>query len=351
MARAVAIGLWLIRYIEEAPHMRASRITAEVIRCGFTESVHDIIACVRDAEGKVVLAAGDISRPAMPRSSLKPLQALAPQAAGVVDAFGLTQREAAIFCGSHHGESFHVEAVESILRKIGLDGSALQCGSHWPCEAASNELRSRGEEPRAAHNNCSGKHAGMLAYCVRMGLDTHTYLDQQHPLQRQNVKNLAEMADVPPEAIAVGIDGCAAPTFGLPIEGMALAFARLGAPDAAPEGLAGACRDIVAAMAAHPEMVAGTNGSCTRIMAATKGAVIVKSGAEAFSAMSIPGHRLGLALKVVDGGFRASVPAALACLCSLGIICRADLGELEDLFEPPIHNCRGDVVGRIAVTL
>jgi len=159
------------------------------------------------------------------------------------------------------------------------------------------------------------------------------------------------MADVPPEAVAVGIDGCAAPTFGLPIDGMALAFARLGAPETAPERLSGACRNVVAAMAAFPEMVAGTHGSCTRIMAATKGAVIVKSGAEAFSAMSIPGHRLGLALKVVDGGFRASVPAALACLDSLGIIRRGDLGELEDLFEPPIHNCRGDLVGRITVTM
>jgi len=323
----------------------------DVVRSGFAESVHTAAACVRRADGEVLLAVGDAGRFAFPRSSLKPLQALAAVTAGVADAFSLEQREVAVFCGSHSGESFHVEAVESVLRKIGLDGSALKCGTHWPCATASDELRARGEQPRAAHNNCSGKHAGMLAACVRKDLPIEDYLDPEHPHQLEIRRTLASMTDTPFESVVVGIDGCAAPTLGVPIEAMALAFARLGDSAHAPTELAPACRVVADAMAAHPEMVAGTDRNCTRLMQATKGKLLVKSGAEAFFAAAIPAEGIGIAVKVLDGGARASVPVALACLAKLGLMRRGEHEELDDLWVPSLKNCRGDVVGEIRATL
>ena len=324
---------------------------AEIVRSGFVESVHSAVACIRLADGRHVLTAGDAERFTFPRSSLKPLQALAPVSAGVVEAFELTPAETAIFCGSHRGESFHVDAVRSILGKIGLDESALQCGAHWPCEAASEELRSRGEKPTALHNNCSGKHAGMLAYCVKAGLPVTSYLDPAQANQQLNIDNIAAMSSTCRDDILVGIDGCAAPTFGLPVDGMALAFARLGAAEYAPDRLRAACQMITAAMTAHPEMIAGTGQSCTRLIAATEGALVIKDGAEAFFAAAIPDEDMGIAVKVLDGGHRAVVPIALRCLETIGVVSPDNPLEVGDLWSPALTNCRGDIVGQIRARL
>ena len=202
-----------------------------------------------------------------------------------------------------------------MLQRIGLDESALQCGSHWPFDRKSaNALVLRGEKPRAIHNNCSGKHAAMLALAIYRGYPLDDYYAADHPVQREIIAALSRLADVPAEQIVVGIDGCGVPVFGLPLRSAALAFARLVDPAGLPPAWAGACQRIVSAMQAHPDMVAGAGRICTALMKSAPGRLIAKSGAEGYYALGIlPGQiagierGLGIVVKIADGNFDTGV--------------------------------------------
>lgn len=288
-------------------------LLVEVTRGDAVESRHTGAAVVADADGRVLFTAGDAEMPVFPRSAIKPLQALPLIESGAADAFGLDDVELALACASHSGELAHVTPVGSWLGRMGLDASALGCGVHWPSnDNAARALARAGAEPSTLHNNCSGKHTGMLCACLHRGDDLATYLEFDHSAQRSWISVLGDFASLDPLRLPRGIDGCSMPTLAVPTTSLARAFARFAMPRGFAEGRQLAVRRIQRAMAAAPFFVAGTDRFCTLAMEATEGALLVKTGAEGLFIGAIPAAGLGFALKISDGATRASQVAMVA---------------------------------------
>lgn len=322
-----------------------------VRRGGVVESVHHGAVVIADASGRVDLAHGDPETVTFLRSAAKPIQALPLLQSGAVQRFGLTDGEVAVMIGSHGGEPFHVAAVQSILKKIGLGEEALQCGAHPPFHKPSAKaLREAGLPPSAIHNNCSGKHAGMLALAVHLRAPIATYLDPQHPVQTHILEVLAEVSGRPASAIPLAVDGCSAPTFALPLASAAVLYARLVSPQGLRPELAEAARRAVATMRGRPEMVAGTDRICTALMREGQAGLIAKIGAEGFYGLGFErdGRGFGIALKVADGdGERARSTAAIEALRQLGLVTDEVASGLLERFVGEIRNHRGLSVGRV----
>ena len=240
-----------------------------VTRGEIIECVHygDIAVC--DAAGSLLASVGDPSRLVYWRSSAKPVQALLVVQSGAADRFCLTVKELSLCCASHCGSADHVSAARSILRKVDLEETNLQCGTHWPSD---DEERSRlikaDLQPSPVHNNCSGKHAGMLASAVAMEADPATYLELDHPVQQAILRNMSVLCAMSTEDIAISADGCSAPVHGVPLAAMAAAFARLCAPDDMPPGIQSAAPRLIAAMASEPVMVSGEGSFNSELLAA-----------------------------------------------------------------------------------
>jgi L-asparaginase II len=242
-----------------------------------------------------------------------------------------------------------------MLARLGLDESALRCGTHPPGDRAAREmLRLTGAEPAPAQHNCSGKHSGMLAVAQLRGAPLETYLHPDHPVQQHIRRALGEMAGLAPEAIGVAVDGCSAPTFAIPLRATALAFARLMDPDGLPASRALACRRIVAAMQAHPVMVSGDGELDTAVLRALAGRLIIKGGAEGYCGIGLapgasgPGSpALGVAFKIIDGnGPRARGPVTIEILRQLGV-CPDVPPALAEFHHTPVKNYRGTVTGEV----
>ncbi|HET7322523.1 MAG TPA: asparaginase [Longimicrobiaceae bacterium] len=317
----------------------------KVYRGAVVESVHHVHAAVVDAEGRLRAAVGDPESVTFFRSAAKPFQALPLVADGALDRFGITLEELSLCCGSHSGEPRHVAAAESVLRRVGLDGESLACGPHPPFhEASRRELEEAGLEPLRLHNNCSGKHAGMIALARVHGWDVEGYHLPEHPVQQRILAELSRWTTLPAEAMALGVDGCGVMTVGLPLRYMALSYARLAA--AAREGEREPTY-VVGAMTSYPEMVAGEGRLCTELMDLARGRLFAKVGAEGVYCVGVPGAELGVALKVEDGAKRAVAPAILSVLRQLDLISEDDLGALYSHAFPELVNTRGEVVGEI----
>jgi L-asparaginase II len=283
------------------------------------------------------------------RSAVKPLQALPLVEDGVDARFGLSQAELALCCASHSGEPRHTEEAELILRKIGADEEALACGPHAPFhEPSARALRETGREPTRIHNNCSGKHAGMLALARFHGWPLAGYHLPGHPVQQRMLHEISRWTGVGAEEIATATDGCGVVTFGAPLGAFALAFARFAG--AARRGDAGPAR-IAQAMTRNPEYVAGTGRFCTELMRAAGGRLFVKTGAEGVFLVGVPGAELGIALKAEDGAQRAAEPALLAVLRALSLLADDELAALTRFAEPVIRNTRGEEVGVVRAVI
>lgn len=319
----------------------------EVTRGEATESVHFGAVAVVDLGGHLLASAGHPHCVTFTRSSLKPFQAMPFVAQGGVEAFGFTQEELAVLCASHNGEDLHLEAVTSILRKIGLSESDLQCGSHVP-----NYLSERGERVvgkadfSPKYNNCSGKHAGMLAFCRLLDVSHSDYLQPGHPIQKAIKKSTAHFTGVPESDLLVGTDGCSAPNYALPLSGLALAFARLSSRDPDPE-YGAAPAQVFGAMTAHPRMGSGLGRGDLAIMQAGCGDWVSKVGGEAVKGVGIRSRGIGIAAKVAGGGTRALVPLIVEVLRQLDILPSADGTPLETWARPEVKNHRDIVTGYI----
>jgi L-asparaginase II len=329
----------------------ANPVLVEVTRGPLVESIHRGSIAIADAEGRIVLALGDLEMPVYPRSSLKPIQALPLVESGAAEAFGLGDEEIALACASHSGEPMHTTRVAAWLGRIGCTEADLACGAHASrYEPVAEEMIRRGERPTRVHNNCSGKHTGFLTVARHWDIATHGYELHDHPVQRAVAKALAALAGVAGD-MPWGIDGCAAPNFAVPLGAQAKAFAKFAAPHKLPADRSKACRRIVHAMITHPELVSGTGRACAILMRSAKGRAAVKTGAEGFFAGMIPERGLGIALKIDDGAGRAAETVMAAILDKLGLL--GDDRAAREILRAPVLNTRGAAVGerRVAPAL
>lgn len=318
----------------------------EVTRGEHVESVHFGSVAVVDARGALVYAAGDPGFMTFTRSALKPLQALPFLRSGGPAAFGFGAREVALMCASHSGEAMHTELAASILHRAGCDEHHLQCGCHVPTfYAAQNLTPPAGETYSQLHNNCSGKHAGFLAYCVQHGLPLASYLDPAHPLQQAIREGVARFAGVDADSMPAGIDGCSAPNYALSLAQLATVYARLaqGGDDAVEGAVPG---EIFSAMTTHPELVSGTARYDAALMRTTPGDWVAKAGAEGVQTIGIRSAGLGIAVKVIDGNVRGLHAAVIALLGKLGVL-PASAPLLASWVAPELKNVRGTVVGKV----
>ncbi len=306
------------------------------------ESMHWGMFALVDEEGRVLSSRGNIWEKTFIRSAAKPIQALPLIAAGGLEYFGFTSRECAVICASHNGEPVHVEAVQGILSKIGLNPSHLQCGDHAPSHAPSaEELIRKGEAFTALHNNCSGKHAGMLAACVKKNYEVRNYLDFDHPLQLEILHFMEEFSGS--KEIFRGTDGCSAPVFFLEVIGMAKIFAQLAA------GRQELLKRSFSIMRADPYMIGGLNRFDTDLMLNSD--VVAKVGGEGIHCVGIPPKQdrpaMGLAVKIADGNFRALYPVVTSLLKNLGVLNEQQLQNLSYYVQTPLKNHRKKEIGYI----
>jgi L-asparaginase II len=308
------------------------------------ESVHEVEAVVVAPDGERLLDTGGTDQPVFARSAIKPFQALPLVLDGAADRYGLTREELALACASHSGEARHVAVARSILARAGLAEDALACGPHEPfAPAAAASLRREGREPGRIHNNCSGKHAGMLLLAQAAGWSVDGYHEPGHPVQQRVLKEVARWTGLDPDRIPNGVDGCGVVTFALPLAAMAGAFARLAAATATGEP---AGRPLQA-MAEHPFMVGGSDRLCSAIIEATDGHIVAKVGAEGVYTAALLDRGCGLALKVRDGARRAAEVALLGVLDALEALEPDERTALAEWSEPPVRNTRGETVGGI----
>jgi len=332
------------------------RPLVEYTRGGIVESVHAGALAVVDAHGRLIASYGDPGLVTFLRSSAKPFQTLPLIESGAAEAFALTRREIAITCASHHGLDMHVDTVASIQARIGAGESDLLCGTHPLTDPATiRRLILAGQPIPPNRHNCSGKHSGMLVQARHRDLPLADYVNPQHPVQQSILAAVAEVSGLPLDQVVVGVDGCSAPNFAIPLLNAALAFARLADPSRLPPRRANALRTIFYAMTAYPEMISGPGGFDTEVMRRRPGQLVSKGGAEGYQGLGIAAGALrpdspalGVAFKIADGGERAKPVVALEVLRQLGLFNEADFDALAEFDYGPrltLHNWRGLAIG------
>lgn len=324
---------------------QAGRCSVEVWRGEVIESHHRVHIAVAHAEHGLTASAGNPAHHSFVRSAIKMFQVLPFVEAGGVAQFNFTSQELALCTASHGGEPFHVAAARAILAKAKLAEGALACGAQAPMHIrTADAMKAAGQSPERIHNNCSGKHAGMLAFAVQQQWVTNGYHRASHPVQQRILATVAQWMGVDAATIEQAIDGCGLPTFAMPLDAVAEGCARFAA--AAADGQP-APSQIFNAMVAHPEFVAGTDRLDTELMRAARGRLFAKVGAEGFYCAGIPSMRTGVAIKVEDGAWRAVEPALLATLRAIDAIGAGELDLLARYAQPVILNTRNEPVGSI----
>ena len=332
-----------------------SQILANVIRGNTVESVHTGHIYIIDGEGREVTSIGDPSTVTYFRSACKAFQMIPCITSGAADAFGFDEEEIALAAASHSGEPMHVAIAERMLAKAGFTESDLRCGSHPPFSSAATETMQRaGEQPSQLHNNCSGKHAAMLAFAKHIGADVATYDAPDNRIQKRILRCVADFTELPVDGIATGIDGCCVPNFAVPVAAMAKSFINLISPINFPQASQAACQQIVTAMMKYPELIGGSERLDTKLMQAPPGRLISKVGADGVWLCGVmPCEKwptgLGVALKIADGDDYLSRPVvAIDILRQLGVLSSDDLPDMSPM---PIKNRRDNQVGRVISVL
>lgn len=328
--------------------MNQAQVLVEVTRGPLVENQHRGHVAVVDWKGKLLYSAGDPLHMTYWRSSAKPFQALPVVESGAADRYGITPKELALFCASHNGEAMHTETVLSVLAKIGLEYTMLQCGVHMPYhEATAKAMLAGGETPNSLHSNCSGKHSGMLTLVTHLGYDPSNYLDLEHPVQQLIMDYIAYFSGFPRESIDIGVDGCGVPVHGLPVYNMSLAYARLVKPENLKGSQAEACHRVTKAMLAHPEMVGGTDRFCTDLMRVSEGRLVGKAGAAGVYCVGIMDEGIGITVKCEDGAGRGRDPVIVEILRQLGYLGEQQLKALEKYHRPQNINHRKEKCGEV----
>ncbi|MCP4725013.1 MAG: asparaginase [bacterium] len=324
-------------------------VLVKVMRGGQLESLHSGYISLTDENGNKRGGVGNTDLPTYLRSSAKPFQAYPFVKKGGIEKFDLTQEELAIMCSSHNAEEKHVEIVDSLLKKIGLGRSLLKCGPQppmFPQEA--DKLARKNIEYEAVHNNCSGKHAGMLALALLIEADPENYLTPESPVQKEILDTIAEFSNTPSEEIPISLDGCSAPIFYLPLYKFSIFFGLLA------QGADANLRKIRDAMITYPFHIAGTGRFDTDFMQATGGRFVSKTGAEGIQCVGIidggtkPEYNgWGLTVKMLDGSLRSKGPAAVKALNQMGLLSKDELNSLENHYRTKTYNWAGRHVGEL----
>jgi L-asparaginase II len=325
--------------------MRTLSLDVVATRGGMIESRHRINAAVVGPDDRVVAAAGDPQHVTFWRSCAKPFQVMPVVATGGFDCARWGDDQLALACASHGGEPEHVAIAAGMLASLGLEEGDLACGPHEPLAArGARLLRDAGLRATRLHNNCSGKHAAMLARAVAEGWPHEGYERAEHPVQRGCTAEVARWSGVEEAKIGQSIDGCGVVVYALPLEGMARAYARLGRAARADDDVPAR---VVHAMRTRPFLVGGTDRFDTVVAEETDGRVLAKIGAEGVHSVVIVDEGVGAAVKAEDGSPRAQYPAVLRLLQLLGALPAALPPRLADFLERPVRNTRGEVVGHV----
>lgn len=319
-----------------------------VRRAGAIESVHLVDIALADPTGKLILAMGGYEDVIFPRSAMKPLQAIAvTEWLQDEKSLTITDEELALFCASHNGEPFHSQQVKNVLAKFAISPHDLICAGHWSLDQQTLISQARQmDHPDNTHNNCSGKHAGMLILAKLLTGSTDHYEKISHACQQRILGILEAMTGCDLMTHTTGIDGCGAPVYSAPLGNWARAFALFADGDTLPETRQAACQRLRHAIASHPDYIAGQNRACTAINRAYGKALTVKVGAEGVYSAAFHDLGLGLMLKVRDGNRRGAEAALGAVIAMLGI----DIPEdLRLYFTPELTNWAGTPIGDITV--
>lgn len=323
-------------------------IVARVYRGKGLESVHHGAVAVMTPDGRLVHFAGDVEFRTQARSEAKPFQLIPLLRTGAADHFRFSDKQLAIMCGSHTGTPEHVEVARSNLAAAGLDESYLKCGSHPPLYYMVDKRHPRAEETfLPIQHNCSGKHSGFLALATYLGEDPEFYLDPDSKTQQLVLDAISELYDYPRDQITIGIDGCSAPVFGMPLKQAAIAFARLATATADDGKTQEVLRRIKSVMTAHPEMVSGPGRFDLALARTFPANVVNKVGAEGIEGVGFSDPPLGIAVKILDGNPRALYPVVIEVLKQLGLLDGVDMTHLAPFVNPEITNWRGLVAGQI----
>ncbi len=347
--------------------VETSSVLVTVARSGELESVHRGMIAVADGDGRLIAHVGSTDRPFYFRSSAKPIQLLPTVETGAADRFGLKERELSAAASSHSGAPEHVEAAQEILSRVGIGTERLGCGYQEPRNRDSLRLVMQrnghamagfdGAEKAVAtagspddpfsplYNNCSGKHAAMLALSAHLGVDPEGYLDPEHPAQSLILDRTCELAGLSRRAVRFGTDGCSAPTLYAPLGAFAAAFGRLARLIRSNQ--AGPAARIQVAMAVRPDML-GEPGSFNVVLMSVLGSRLIgKGGAEGLFCVAVPQADLGFAVRVEDGTSRAIGTVVLEVLLQLGVVREDEFGFLEHMHRPQLRNWRGTIVGQL----
>jgi L-asparaginase II len=319
----------------------------EVTRGNDVECIHAGSVAVVDTKGRVLYQAGVPEFLTFTRSTLKPFQAVPFLAGGGIDHFGFSMAETALLCASHSGEPVHLQHVQSMLRKSGCDEHHLRCGCHVPTHyAALGQLPPAGETYNQLHNNCSGKHAGFLAYCVQHGHPLQTYLDPMHPLQQAIRDGVAHFADIPMQELRSGTDGCSALNYAMPLKHLAYAYAQLAQESEDPR-YGNVLQTLYRAMTTHPGLVSGTGRNDLAFMKTAPGDWVAKAGADGVQAIGVRSAGLGIAVKIADGNMRAVYITAVSVLQQLGLVDDPESTPLGPWVRPQLKNFSGLRTGEV----
>ena len=322
-------------------------ILVEVYRANVLESFHRGAICVVNENNEIIFSKGNVEQICYPRSAMKFIQVLPLLVLGGIEKFGFTLQEIAIMCGSHNAEQEHLTVVESILSKIGLNKNDLFCGPQYPSSKRdANNLIKADKKPEHIHNNCSGKHAGMLALCQLINAPIQDYINPNHQIQQLILDYVEKIYEYPKEKMVTALDGCSAPIYSIPVLNQAIAFKNLVSNDY-EEKLANACKIVMEAVSKYPFMVAGSKRYCTDMMQITAPQIIGKTGAEGIFCLSLPKQKIGVCIKIDDGKMLPQYNVAQAFVEATGLFSQETLKPLHHYLQEPLINFNKFTVGEI----
>jgi L-asparaginase II len=320
----------------------------DIIRGNVVESKAFADIAVVDSLGQIRYWLGDPQRQTFWRSSAKPFQALPVILSGAMDRYQFSGEDVAIICASHGGEPQHIRQVVSLLKRIDAGPGDLACGVHAPSHLPSARLLEKsGESPTTLHNNCSGKHTGMLSLARMLDAPLTGYEKPDHPVQQAIRRMVALMTDLHEPELVTATDGCSVPTFYLPLARMALAYARLVDPRGLPEDVQAGAGVISEAMRIHPYLISGEGRLEVSLAQATLNRFVAKGGAEAVFCLGIPERGMGIAIKMDDGSPRTIAPTLVHVLEEMDVLSARERMAVGQVVSLVTVNHRGLEVGRL----